>query len=306
VEEILITGVSGGLANLVAHRLADSYKVVGVDVRPRRHPEPFPGIFRQVRYQHRSMRDIFRKHDFKLLIHLGRIRNTISTLQKRFDYNVLGTRNLLELCARHGLESALVMSTYHVYGAHQFNPLYLSEESPLRASQIFPELADAVALDAVATAFLWRNRKLRTVILRPANIVGPHIHNVMCQLMRRRVTPTLMGFDPAMQFLHEDDVAHAIEVVARGEAWGIYNLAGEGVAPFSSAIELAGGSPTAIPHFLAYPFVGALSSLGLSFPRHLLDYFKYPTIISDAHFRKSFDWQPKVDTVAALGSVRRP
>ena len=32
MDEILITGVSGGLANIVAHRLAENYKVVGVDV----------------------------------------------------------------------------------------------------------------------------------------------------------------------------------------------------------------------------------------------------------------------------------
>lgn len=305
MDEILITGVSGGLANLVAHRLAEDYKVVGVDARPRRHPDPFPGKFYQVRYQHRKMEEVFRQHKFKTLVHLGRVRNTIGQLKWRFDLNVLGTRNLLDLCLKYNLNQAVVMSTYHIYGAHQHNHLYLSEESPLRASQIFPQLADAVALDNIATHYLWRYRRIKTLILRPANIIGPDIHNALCTLLRQSITPCLMGFDPIMQFLHQDDAAKAIESAVKQEKYGIYNIAGEGVVPYTKAIEIVGGRAILVPHFIAYPAVNALNRVGMRFPMHLLDYFKYPTIISDSRFRKDFEFTPDVDTVLALRSIRK-
>lgn len=305
MDEILITGVSGGLANLVAYRLADEFKIVGVDVRPRRQPEPFPGKFYQVRYQTRGMAEIFRRHRFRALLHLGRLRNTVSSLKERFDLNVFGTKNLLELCLRHELEQIVVMSTYHVYGAHQHNPMYLSEEHPLRASQIFPQLADAVALDNVVQAFLWRNRRIKTLILRPSNIVGPNINNATCTLMRQKVTPYLWGFNPTLQYVYQNDVAEAIEMTVKSPRWGIYNLAGEGVIPYVRSIEVAGGTPVPVPHFVAYPAVGALSRLGLRFPMHLLDYFKYPTIVSDERFREDFGFKPKIDTIHALQSIRR-
>lgn len=305
MEEILITGVAGGLANLVAHRLSENYKVVGVDARPRRHPDPFPGKFYQVRYQHRKMAEVFRQHDFKVLLHLGRIRNTIGKMQWRFDLNVLGTRHLLDLCLKHNLRQALVMSTFHVYGAHQHNPMYLTEESTLRASQLFPELADAVALDNIAAGYLWRYRRIKTLILRPANVVGPDIHNALCTLLRQRATPYLAGFDPVMQFLSQEDMAQVIEMAVQQERYGIYNVAGEGVVPYTHAIELAGGVPIPVPHILAYPAVDLMSRLGLRFPMHLLDYFKYPTTIDDSRFRKDFSWQPQVNTVQALRDVRK-
>lgn len=305
MEEILITGVSGGLANLVAHKLAEKYKVVGVDARPRRHPDPFPGKFYQVRYQHRKMAEVFRQHDFKILVHLGRVRNTVGRLKWRFDLNVLGTRNLMDLCVKHELRQTIVMSTYHVYGAHQHNHMYLSEESTLRASQIFPELADAVALDTIASHYLWRYRRLKILILRPANIIGPDIHNATCSLLRQKVSPHLMGYDPVLQFLHQDDITAAINLAVEKEHYGIYNVAGEGVVPYKRAIELAGGVPVPVPHFVAYPFVNALSRLGMRFPMHLLDYFKYPTTISDDRFRKDFGYTPKVDSVQGLKSIRK-
>jgi UDP-glucose 4-epimerase len=305
MDEILITGVSGGLANLVAQELAKEYRVVGVDVRPRRHREPFPGKFYRVRYQHRNMADVFRRHNFKILIHLGRIRNTVGRLKERFDLNVLGTRNLLDLCLKFELEQAIVMSTFHVYGAHQHNALYLNEESTLRASQIFPELADAVALDNVATAFLWRNRRIKTLIIRPANIIGPSIKNALSNLLRQRLAPYLMGFDPIMQFLHEQDAARALVLAVRAHRYGVYNLAGEGVVPYTDAITLAGGRPMPVPHLVAYPLVDRLARLGLRFPMHLLDYFKYPTVICDRPFRRDFDWCPEVDSVTALRGLER-
>lgn len=305
MEEILMTGVSGGLANLVAKKLAEAFTVVGVDARPRRHPDPFPGRFYQVCYQHRKMAEVFRNHNFKVLVHLGRIRNTVGRLKWRFDLNVLGTRNLLDLCLKHSLRQAIVMSTYHVYGAHQHNSMYLSEDSTLRASQIFPQLADAVALDNVASSYLWRYRQIKTLILRPANIVGPDIHNAQCTLLRQQISPYLMGFDPLMQFIHQDDAANALVAAVKQEKYGIYNLAGEGVVPYTQAIRLSGGTPVPVPHFLAYPAVGFMSRLGLRFPMHLLDYFKYPTTINDDRFREAFEFQPTIDTVKALKSIRK-
>ena len=113
-----------------------------------------------------------------------------------------------------------------------------------------------------------------------------------------------MGFDPIMQFIHEDDMARIIEMSVQSDHYGIYNLTGEGVVPYTAAIEIAGGTPVPVPHFVAYPFVNVLDRLGLNFPMHLLDYFKYPTILSDEAFRRDFDWSPSVETVEALRSVR--
>ena len=305
MKKILITGAAGGLANTVVHRLAKKYELIGVDPRPISRGHEFPGTFYEIDYRKRKMADVFRMHQFHALLHLGRVPVTADVRDSaRFNLNVLGTRSLLDLSLKYSIKNIIVVSTFHVYGAHQHNHLYITEDDPLRASQTFPELSDAVELDNVSTAFLLRHRDLRTIILRPVNIVGPKINNTISKILRGKRCPFLLGYDPLQQFVHEDDLAQAFELSLESDKGGVYNVAGEGVIPFSHAIRLAGGTPLPIPHFLGYPAVGLLQHLGLKFPKHLLDYFRFPTVISDEQFRKDFRYQPLVSTVDALHSIR--
>ena len=305
---ILITGVSGALAGLVADALhKDGSTVIGADVRPLPGGVSFPGEFNLLRhYGQRRMAEVFRRHRPSTLIHLGRVRTAaVPSLAKRYNMNVLGTRHLLELANQYNLKRVLVLSTFHVYGAHQHNHVLIREDEPLRASQIFPQLADVVELDHAATSFLWRYRRINTVVLRPVNIVGPSLNNLISRLLRMKSAPTLLGYDPMMQFVHEGDMAAAIVKTVRSDRWGVYNVAGEGAVPYSRALRLAGAVPVPVPHFLAYSVVGALARWRLVFPKHLIDYFRYPTVIDDSAFRSELDFTPALSAVETLKSVSR-
>jgi UDP-glucose 4-epimerase len=304
---ILITGASGGLASIVVDFLSAKYRLVGVDPRSLPPDREFPGVFHRVDYRQRKMADVFRQTKFDALIHLGRVPVDAKTsIHSRFNLNVLGTRNLLDLALKYGIKRAIVCSTFHVYGAHQHNHLHITEEDPLRATQIFPEIVDAAEMDHLAQAFLLRNREIKTVILRPVNIVGPRLRNQISNLFRSKFVPVMMGYDPILQFIHERDFARALTMALEGDRSGIYNVAGEGVVPYTNAIEIAGRTPVPVPSALLYPTVGALQRLGVAFPKHLLDYFKYPTIISDDAFRRDFGYEPRVSTVDALRSINMP
>lgn len=302
---VLLTGAAGGLARLVAERLHERYRIVGVDTRPLPAGQSFPGEFHRVDYLSRKAADVFRRNSFDALLHLGRlsVASENASRKQRFRVNVLGTQSLLESALKYGVGKVVVMSTFHVYGAHQHNHVHISETDPLRASQLFPELVDAIELDHVSRAFMHQYRRTRTVILRPVNMVGPRIRNRITQQLRTGTCPLLMGFDPMIQFLHEEDAVSAIALALASPKSGVYNVAGEGSAPWSEAIRLAGAKPVSVPHMIAYPMVGLLARFGRGFPPHLIDYFRYPTIVSDAAFRREFGFEPSVTTVEALRSV---
>ena len=59
-----------------------------------------------------------------------------------------------------------------------------------------------------------------------------------------RVT-TLLGYDPLLQFLHENDWLDAVELTLERDAPGPFNLAGDGVLPLSTLLRLAGKSEPA-------------------------------------------------------------
>jgi UDP-glucose 4-epimerase len=301
---ILVTGAAGGLSSVVIDQLAESYRLVGVDPRPMPYGRNFPGKFYQVDYMHRRMTEIFRRHEFAALLHLGRVAATSeSSAIRRYNVNVLGTRNLLHLARAYGVGRVIVFSTFHVYGAHQHNHLHIAEDEPLRASPIFPELSDAIELDNYARTFSLQYPEVKTLVVRPVNVVGARIRNEISRLLRSDYVPTLLGYDPMLQFIHEADVARALSLALESSKSGVYNLAGEGLVSYSKSIELAGGKPVPIPHFLVYPVLGALARV-VKIPKHLVDYFRYPVVIRDAAFRRDFGFVPEVSTVEALASLR--
>ncbi len=302
---ILVTGAAGGLAGILVDRLAEGHRLVGVDPRPMPYGRNFPGRFHQVDYNHRKMTEIFRRDRFDALIHLGRVAATSSASKSvRYNLNVLGTRNLLHLSSKFGVRRVIVFSTFHVYGAHQHNHLHIAEDEPLRASQIFPELSDSIELDNFARTFCLQFPEVKTLILRPVNVVGARVRNDITRLLRSDYCPTLLGYDPFLQFIHERDVATALQLCLESEKSGVYNVAGEGLVSYSRAIELAGSKAVPIPHFFVYPLVGALHGLGLRLPKHLVDYFRYSVVVKDAAFRAAFGFQPAVTTREALGTIR--
>ncbi len=303
--KVLVTGASGAIARLVASALSPKYEWVGVDPRPCPSETHFPGEFIVADYHSRKLDEVFKRHQFDAVLHLGRIRESQKySPHYRFQMNVIGTQKLLELCRTHGVKNLVILSTYHVYGAHRLNPLVIGEDAPLRASQGFPELSDAVEMDHAATHFMWKVREVRTTILRPTNVIGKHVRNTICSLLRSGICPRVFGFDPLMQFIDEKDLARALILALENPVPGIFNVAGEGVIALSHAIRHAQAVAVPVPPLITASLVRLLAEIGkIPFPPYLLEFFKYPTILSDDLFRKTFGYQPKVKTVQSLHNL---
>ncbi len=306
--KILITGASSAISRLVAGALSPKYDLVGVDPRPAPRDSHFPGEFVVADYHSRRLDEVFQKYQFEAVMHLGRIRESQKySSQYRFQMNVIGTQKLLELCKQNQVKNLIVLSTYHVYGANRLNALQLTEESPLRASQSFPELVDAVELDHAATTFMWKNREIRTTVLRPTNVIGKHIRNTICSLLRSGLCPKIFGFDPLMQFIDEKDLARALILALEQPQAGVFNVAGEGVIAYSHAIRHANAVIVPLPPFISSGLVRLVAEISkMNLPPYLMEFFKYPTIINDDAFRLKFGYQPKVKTVQSLKNLGTP
>lgn len=307
---ILVSGIVGGLAQRVAEKLlAAGHTVLGVDYRRMR--EVLPSGLQQLKvyranYNKTIIEDVFRHNQIDTVLHLGRVGNLKESAGKRFDLNVVGSQKIMNLCAQHGVKRLVVLSTFHIYGAHPANHIPIAEDEPLRAGLQFPQIADAIQMDNMASTWVWRHPEVKTIVLRPTNIIGPTLHNTMSQFLRLSRAPYLLGFNPMTQFVHEDDMADAIVTAAQNELCGIYNIAGPDVIPWRTALKLA--------HALQFPITEGLASLFMraagSFPHYLINFFRYPCVISDRAFRSQSGWAPRVDmeqTVwSTVASARAP
>ncbi len=303
MADILISGIAGGLAQRVAQRLlAAGHKVVGVDYRELRTPLPadLAGLtVHRANYNKTVIEDVFKHHSFSSVLHLGRAGNLKESAGKRFDLNVVGSQKIMNLCMQYGVKRLVVLSTFHIYGAHPANHIPIAEEEPLRAGLEFPQIADAIQMDNMATTWVYRHPEVKTCILRATNIVGPTLKNTMSEFLRLRHVPHLLGFNPMSQFVHEEDMTRAVLAAWEGEFVGTYNVAGTAVIPWRTALELAKAITFPIPA----PIVSLFMRTAGNFPEYMTNFFRYPCVITDRHFRQACGWAPTVSVEETIWST---
>jgi UDP-glucose 4-epimerase len=297
----LITGIAGGLAQLVGAQLRQrGFGIIGVDYRPLAQPLDYEATIYQANYNKTRIEDIFRRHCPSHVLHLGRVGNLKIKMGKRFDLNVVGSTKLMELSLRYGAKRMLVLSTFHIYGAHASNHTPIHEEEPLRAGTEFPEIGDAVQLDNQAVIWIYRHPEVQTVLLRPCNVIGPDLQNAMSRFLRQPVIPVLMGFDPMVQFVFQSDLVSAILAATESDAVGVFNVAGHHPIPAQLAIDLTGAPQLPILSSIARLYLKVTGTFKSALPSYMVNFFKYPCIISDTSFRKTFNWAPTVDARQAV------
>jgi UDP-glucose 4-epimerase len=221
-------------------------------------------------------------------------------------WNVEGFAKLLEYCKAYGVPKLVLLSSAALYGGRPSNPQFLTEEAPLMAGSRFAMISDQVQVDMLAQSFFWRCPKCKTVILRPCAVIGK-VQNAPTNYLRAEKVPVLMGFDPMIQLIHEDDVIEAIMAALKPSMHGIFNLAGPTAAPLSTILERLGRQTYGVPFFLARPLVDRAFKLKLtSFPAAEVDYIQYQCLVDDARARAALKWRPQRPMADILKELNRP
>ena len=303
-EKLLITGIAGGQGRLIARRVGERYRIAGADRMPW---EGFPPhvTMHVVDLRKRKFEDVFRTERPDALVHLALVRHFRTDPGVRHEVNVLGTKRVLEYAIQYGVKRIVVLSSSYVYGALPDNPYYVDEDYPLNVSRTYPEIRDLAEMDQLVTTFLWRHPEVTTAVLRPVNTLGYYVHSAIGRYLRQRYIPTIMGFNPMMQFIHEEDVAEAVALALQTGAHGVFNVAGPGAVPLRVAIRETGGTAVPIPEPLARAVFGRLFRLGLYHtPPGAMDFLKYPCTIDGSLFARTTGFTPLFSLEDTFASVR--
>lgn len=302
---VLITGICGRLGRRLARKLHRERSVVGLDRRD------FEGRPKDIQHHQFDIRrkktqDIFRNRKLAAVVHLGIMHDPRVSQAEHHSWNVAGFQRLLEFVAQYDVPKLVVLSSANVYGPRPDNPQFLPEDTPLLGGAAFSEIRDLIEVDMLAQSFFWKRPETETVILRPVHIVGG-VRNAPSNYLRLNVIPTLMGFDPMVQVVHQDDVVSAIGQALKPGIRGIFNLAGPPPLPLSRLIGLTGRTRVSIPHFLAEGIISRLWRYkATSFPAPELDHIRYVCMVDDRRAREVFGYAPAHDiaeTVRAIDDV---
>jgi UDP-glucose 4-epimerase len=113
-------------------------------------------------------------------------------------------------------------------------------------------------------------------VLRFANVLGPSVRTSHIGLFSLPAVPMILGFDPRYQFVHEDDVVHALEHAVSHELPGVYNVAGDGVLALSEVAGLL-GKPYApiLPPWGTGLAAAALRRVGVRIPPEAMNQLRF-------------------------------
>lgn len=299
---VLVTGICGNLGRRVARHLHRDMRVIGLDRRK------FAGKPKDIEHhvidlRRRRVEDIFRDGAVKAVVHLGVMHNPRGNSEEHHTWNVGGLSRLLEYASRHRVQKFVLLSSANVYGPRPENAQFLGEDAPLLAAGAFSDMRDIVELDMLVQSFFWKYPQIETVILRPTHILGT-VHNAPSNYLRLKLAPTLMGFDPMVQTVHQDDVVQAIQLSLRPGIRGIFNMAGPQALRLSDILKKLNRPHVPIPYTLARFGVNRLWSLRMtSFPAPELDFVRYVCMVDDQRARDVLGYRPAFDIDETLRAV---
>jgi UDP-glucose 4-epimerase len=302
-KRVAVTGIAGNLGRALAKLLHTETHVIGIDRRPfRDKPKDIEHLAVDIRKA--RVEEAFRHGRPDALIHMGIMHDPRESFSEAHSFNVVGTHKVLELCVRHGVKKVVVLSSANVYGPSPENSNFLPEETPLMGAGRFSDVRDLVELDMYAQSFMWRHPEIETVIVRPVNIVGPTVRNAPSNYLRLETPLTVMGFDPMLQLIHEEDVCRAMALALKPGVRGVYNVTGPGELPLSAILRELGRKPVPVPHLVIRPLVRQLFEARLtSFPPGEIDHIQYLCVVDGSRAARELGWAPRYSLRETIRSV---
>jgi UDP-glucose 4-epimerase len=309
---VLVTGVSRDLGRRFARAAAADPsvdRVVGVDAVPPR------GDIGEVSFVRADIRNpviakVIVKEDVDTVVHMSVIstpgsaggRNTMKEL------NVIGTMQLLAACQKApGLRTLVVKSSTTVYGASSRDPAMFTEDMEPRRVPRSGYAKDVAEVEGYVRGFARRRPDVAVSILRAANVVGPHVTSPLTSYFRLPVVPTVLGYDPRLQFLHEQDLLDVLRHAITAEVAGTFNVAGDGIVMLSQAVRRLQRPSVPLPSFAVGRVGSTLRSARVAdFSPEQLGLLTYGRGVDTTRMRAELGFEPAYTTAAAFADFAAP
>jgi UDP-glucose 4-epimerase len=301
---VAIIGASSFLGSRVIQALTEPRKLANeiLAIDHRKPPLPAKGVrFCKVDLTDptadASIAELVETHTCGTVVHLAFFSKPVRDESYAHELEVIGTMHVLNACAQAKVRKIILASTTAVYGASPNNPNYLTEDYPLEGSKDYRYIRDRIEVENMAKRFEEAHPETIVTVLRFATILGPTVHNLATEYFRYLFVPTLMGYDPLVQFLHEEDAVRAVLAAIKKDCPGAFNIVSKDVLPLSTVISLMGRVKVPLIYPLAQPMTSALWFLNASAaPSQHLDYIRYLWVGDGKRAERELGFKPHYST----------
>jgi UDP-glucose 4-epimerase len=311
-RRVLITGIAGQLAGLVARALEerdDVQELVGVDIRQPQHD------LRRTEFVRADIRNplvarILEVAEIDTVLHLSTTAQpgAAGGRARMKERNVIGAMQLLAACQRApDLRRFVLKSTAAVYGSDHTDPALFREDEVPRIGPKHGFGKDATEVEGYVRSFARRRPDVGVTVLRFANLLGGRVEGSLGALFSFPLVPRVLGFDPRLQFCHEEDAVEVLVRAATGDHPGTFNVAGDGMLYLSQCSRLAGRASVPVP----LPLVSGVAAIARRSRRadvspDQLRFLQFGRGIDTSRLVQEFGYRPRYSTRAAFEDfVRR-
>ena len=290
-RRVLITGLSTFWGGRLAQALEadpDVEVIIGLDTRePRVRLERTEYVRSDENYSILSR--IVRATGVDTIAHTFLVVDSTSMSSRAMhEINVIGTMNLLAAASATGstVRTVVVKSAALVYGCGPQDP-YWFRETDRRVAPVRTKVERSLLeVESYVRDFARDNPHVCLSLLRFSNVIGPDISTPLMNALQLPLVPKVAGFDPRFQLVHEDDVVAALLFALAEDVPGIFNVAGDGMLPWSEIMAIAGKRGIPMPPYGIGVATDPLRRLGLvNLAPELVELLKYGRGIDNRAFQ---------------------
>lgn len=217
-----------------------------------------------------------------------------------------GTTRILDVCGDPdaGVRRLVMLSSVHRYGWGSALPRFVSEQTPVASGDGASPLLRALgALESRTEQLAHDHEHLELCLLRTADPVGPAGAGLLQTLDLLPLFPTVLGFDPALQVVHEDDLARATAHVVGARLDGTFLVAADGTLALTEALQALGVSHAPVlPPWGSGLLARLLQRAGLRFTQDIAGLLRHGRGIDNRKL-KATGFAYRSTTREALGTV---
>ncbi len=196
------------------------------------------------------------------------------------------------------VRQVIARSDAAVYGAGPRIPSVLTEATrvdELEHNRVDRYRRSLLELERLITDVAAELPAVTFTTLRFVGLFGVEVAEPLSRYLRLPVVPTLLGFDPRLQLIHENDAVRALLHALDHPQPGVFNVAADGQQYLSRVVRLGRRLQQPLPSRQFRRALRVLRARGIVLPGHLVSLLRFGRVVDSSAMHQQLGFHPRLN-----------